>query len=106
MILSFFQCMFVITVKPFDSKARNFQETFNEIFVLLSSYLIIFFSKYNWDTKANEIGGYAFASVISLTVLFNVTILVVVTVKQCVHNCKMKKFRAKTNSLIRNSLVD
>lgn len=100
MVLSFMQCAFVLTVKPFDSNARNLQETLNEIFVLLSSYVIILFSKFNWDEKANEISGFVFAGLIGLTVIFNVTILVVVTVKTIIHNCKMKKFRAKAKSLI------
>ena len=72
----------------------------NEYFVLLSAYLMIFFSDYCWDSDVTEYAGIAFTILIVLTVLFNIIILLVVTIKECVYKAKLRKYRKASRKRI------
>ena len=67
--------MFLIFVKPFDSKVVNYIEIFNEICILLCIYCMIVYTDFNLDKDIKWNVGWVICAVVALNIIVNVAVL-------------------------------
>ena len=72
--LSQISLSYLILVKPYEERATNSNEIFNELCVLTCSYLLFVFTDFVDSLKTNEIFGYILIGVIFVN--FSVNILI------------------------------
>lgn len=89
-LLSLLQLSFVLSTKPFDSQLRNWQESFNEIAVFISSYSLIFFTDYCTDELLQEWIGNSLLIFVVLITAFNFVFIIVIFIKRTITKCKRK----------------
>jgi len=67
--------MYLLEVKPYEDPFQNKLEVFNELFVLLSTYLILLFSPFldNMNIKYNI--GWVLVGIVCLNMVINMLIM-------------------------------
>lgn len=76
--------MFLISNRPLKDRLQNNIEIMNEIFILIMTYSLPFFTMFMTDIYIRNTMGLYLIAGIGLNVITNMTIMVVLTVKELI----------------------
>jgi hypothetical protein len=86
---------YFIVVKPYEDPSANEWEIFNEVCVLLVSYILMFLSLYNDDIDSRVKIGWTYITVVSFNIACNAykifRTLMVESLPTMYQNCKKRK---------------
>ena len=97
-ILNMLNIVFVIQVRPFETKFKNTLEILNEVCILVATYVILLFSDFvnDFDNRYNI--GWFLTGFVALNIAANMIVMIVVTAvslkdsaKTLIAKCKMRR---------------
>ena len=71
MVASLYAVSYLTTTQPFDTKATNYIEIFNELMVLLTGYHLVLLGLGDLSMKGREKLGISLFSIVSFMILVN-----------------------------------
>jgi hypothetical protein len=68
--------IYLVSVKPYETKLSNYSEIFNEICILTCTNFLYIYTDYNTDVDLSFDTGFVIIGVVGLNIIVNVTLMV------------------------------
>ena len=82
MVATVYVIAYIARDHPYESSTINYQELVNEFLVLLASYPLLIFTSWVSDIERRKEAGWFLVACIVLTILFNISIVIVQIIKK------------------------
>lgn len=96
------QISFYLDALPYDSRAQNKLEIFNELFLMTMLYMLPLFTKWVPDVKVQYGYGWVFVYTFAPLFMINIGYVIMLAIDLCLLKCKKKKYQkgAKKQAVI------
>ena len=101
LVSTLFVMSYTTYVMPFSIRRSNYQETFNEIIVLLCSYHLFVFTEWVYDVDQRYRMGWSLLCLVVFLLVTNIGILAFVSLKRAYWNSRRKYFTRRNTKIIK-----
>ena len=88
---------YLVYIKPFDTKIKNYLEIYNELTILISSYHMLLFTDFVMNEYISYNAGWSFLSFYFLNIVININVIIYFTTKTLI--AFFKRLIARIKSL-------
>ena len=90
-------------VLPFQSMVQNYQETINEIFVLIAGYHLFCFTEWVYDLNMRFTVGWSLLGFVGLNLAINIGIMLVIVFKSSIQRIKVLYFTREKKRILQEN---